>query len=77
MTRALTQRQRNERWAKNNKKLCEILDMDINEDKILDEREIHRKTISIVERFAFPDRKYKHKRVNKEDKNLYYLIRVQ
>lgn len=75
MTRRLTPRQRNERWAKNNTKLQAILDMEIDQHKILDEREIHKKTLSIVERFAFPERKYKHKRI-KEDPNLYFLVRV-
>ena len=76
MTRPLTPRQRNERWAKNNTKMLEILDMYVGEHKILDENEVHKKTISIVERLAFPDRKYKHKRYSKEQSNLYFLVRV-
>lgn len=76
MTRALTPRQRNERWAKNNTKMLEILNMEVGEHKILDENEVHRRTISIVERFAFPNRKYKHKRYSKEQSHLYFLVRV-
>lgn len=75
MTKALTPKERNIRWAKNNKKLIEILDMVVGQDKLLDENEVHKKTLTIVELYAFPGRIYKHKRLERGSSK-YYVRRV-
>ena len=75
MTKSLTPRERNERWANNNTKLKEILDMNVGQDKLLDENEVHKKTLTLVELYAFPGRIYKHKRLERGS-SMYYVRRV-